>query len=183
MQDLPARRWLSGGLQYRLASGSAASAAAGDPDAVSAARSATARRVATTRRATASRTSRSPARRDCTPATSPASAHRPSDGVLSSMDLTNLALSSALARFPLLTAAVLQVPGRGLTLGAGLWLTRTDVSLGSVAGCVGCGGGPCNPCASGSGRWPRTRASRARPALRAPAVRQPARRPESGSAA
>ena len=32
------------------------------------------------------------------------------------------------------------------SLGAGLWLTRTDVTLGSVSGCVGCGGGPCNPC-------------------------------------
>src|SRR6266508_295453 len=29
-------------------------------------------------------------------------------------------------------------------LGAGLWLTRTDVSLGAVSGCAGCGGGPCN---------------------------------------
>jgi hypothetical protein len=34
------------------------------------------------------------------------------------------------------------------SLGAGLWLTRTGVSLGSVSGCVGCGGGPCNPCFS-----------------------------------
>jgi hypothetical protein len=34
------------------------------------------------------------------------------------------------------------------SLGAGLWLTRTDVSLGAVSGCVGCGGGPCNPCYS-----------------------------------
>jgi hypothetical protein len=34
------------------------------------------------------------------------------------------------------------------SLGAGLWLTRTDVSLGAVSGCVGCGGGPCNPCFS-----------------------------------
>ena len=32
------------------------------------------------------------------------------------------------------------------SLGAGLFLTRTDVTLGSVTGCVGCGGGPCNPC-------------------------------------
>ncbi len=32
------------------------------------------------------------------------------------------------------------------SLGAGLWLTRTGVALGSVSGCVGCGGGPCNPC-------------------------------------
>ena len=32
------------------------------------------------------------------------------------------------------------------SLGAGLYLTRTDVSLGAVSGCVGCGGGPCNPC-------------------------------------
>lgn len=34
------------------------------------------------------------------------------------------------------------------SLGAGLFLTRTDVSLGSVLFCVGCGGGPCNPCGS-----------------------------------
>ena len=34
------------------------------------------------------------------------------------------------------------------SLGVGLWLTRTDVSLGAVSGCVGCGGGPCNPCFS-----------------------------------
>jgi hypothetical protein len=32
------------------------------------------------------------------------------------------------------------------SLGAGLFLTRTEVSLGSISGCVGCGGGPCNPC-------------------------------------
>jgi hypothetical protein len=32
------------------------------------------------------------------------------------------------------------------SLGAGLFLTRTEVSLGAVSGCVGCGGGPCNPC-------------------------------------
>jgi hypothetical protein len=32
------------------------------------------------------------------------------------------------------------------SLGAGLFLTRTDVSLGAVSSCVGCGGGPCNPC-------------------------------------
>jgi len=34
------------------------------------------------------------------------------------------------------------------SLGAGLFLTRTDVSLGAVQGCIGCGGGPCNPCFS-----------------------------------
>jgi hypothetical protein len=32
------------------------------------------------------------------------------------------------------------------SLGTGLFLTGTDVSLGSISGCVGCGGGPCNPC-------------------------------------
>ena len=32
------------------------------------------------------------------------------------------------------------------SLGTGLFLTGTDVSLGAVTGCVGCGGGPCNPC-------------------------------------
>jgi hypothetical protein len=34
------------------------------------------------------------------------------------------------------------------SLGAGLFLTGTDVSLGALSGCVGCGGGPCNPCGS-----------------------------------
>jgi hypothetical protein len=34
------------------------------------------------------------------------------------------------------------------SLGAGLFLTGTDVTLGAVSGCVGCGGGPCNPCGS-----------------------------------
>ncbi|HEV8603032.1 MAG TPA: hypothetical protein VGQ68_06500 [Gaiellaceae bacterium] len=35
------------------------------------------------------------------------------------------------------------------SLGTGLWLTRTGVSLGAaVGGCSGCGGGPCNPCGS-----------------------------------
>jgi len=34
------------------------------------------------------------------------------------------------------------------SLGAGLFLTRTDVSLGAITSCVGCGGGPCNPCGS-----------------------------------
>jgi hypothetical protein len=34
------------------------------------------------------------------------------------------------------------------SLGTGLFLTGTDVSLGAVSGCVGCGGGPCNPCFS-----------------------------------
>jgi hypothetical protein len=32
------------------------------------------------------------------------------------------------------------------SLGAGLFLTGTKVSLGAIQGCVGCGGGPCNPC-------------------------------------
>ena len=41
------------------------------------------------------------------------------------------------------------------SLGAGLFLTRTDVSLGAVSGCVGCGGGPCNPCFSPAGRLQR----------------------------
>lgn len=36
------------------------------------------------------------------------------------------------------------------SLGTGLFLTRTGVSVGSIdgSGCVGCGGGPCNPCYS-----------------------------------
>jgi hypothetical protein len=32
------------------------------------------------------------------------------------------------------------------SLGTGLFLTGTEVSLGAIEGCVGCGGGPCNPC-------------------------------------
>ena len=40
------------------------------------------------------------------------------------------------------------------SLGAGLFLTRTEVSLGSVSGCIGCGGGPCSPCVSLSGVQP-----------------------------
>jgi hypothetical protein len=32
------------------------------------------------------------------------------------------------------------------SLGTGLFLTRTGISVGAVNGCVGCGGGPCNPC-------------------------------------
>jgi hypothetical protein len=34
------------------------------------------------------------------------------------------------------------------SLGTGLFLTGTKVSLGAIQGCVGCGGGPCNPCGS-----------------------------------
>ena len=34
------------------------------------------------------------------------------------------------------------------SLGTGLFLTRTGVALGAVTNCVGCGGGPCNPCFS-----------------------------------
>ncbi len=34
------------------------------------------------------------------------------------------------------------------SLGTGLFLTGTDVSIGAITGCVGCGGGPCNPCGS-----------------------------------
>jgi hypothetical protein len=34
------------------------------------------------------------------------------------------------------------------SLGAGLFLTGTDVTLGSMGGCSGCGGGPCNNCFS-----------------------------------
>jgi hypothetical protein len=40
------------------------------------------------------------------------------------------------------------------SLGAGLFLTRTEVSLGSISGCIGCGGGPCSPCTSLSGVQP-----------------------------
>src|SRR5437763_4478624 len=59
------------------------------------------------------------------------------------MDFTTIA-AQALARkssrrqfFKLLTAG---------SLGTGLFLTRTGVSLGAVTSCGGCGGGPCNPC-------------------------------------
>ena len=34
------------------------------------------------------------------------------------------------------------------SVGAGLWLSRTDVTLGSVTACASCPGGPCNPCSS-----------------------------------
>jgi hypothetical protein len=34
------------------------------------------------------------------------------------------------------------------SLGVGLLLSRTEASLGSITQCVGCGGGPCNPCGS-----------------------------------
>ena len=61
------------------------------------------------------------------------------------MDFTTIA-AQALARkssrrqfFKLLTAG---------SLGTGLFLTRTGVALGAVTNCVGCGGGPCNPCFS-----------------------------------
>ena len=37
------------------------------------------------------------------------------------------------------------------SLGAGLFLTGTKISLGAISGCVGCGGGPCNPCGSPAG--------------------------------
>ena len=40
------------------------------------------------------------------------------------------------------------------SLGASLFLSRTEVSLGSVSGCIGCGGGPCSPCVSLSGVQP-----------------------------
>jgi hypothetical protein len=34
------------------------------------------------------------------------------------------------------------------SLGVGLMLSRTEATLGSITACVGCGGGPCNPCGS-----------------------------------
>lgn len=34
------------------------------------------------------------------------------------------------------------------SLGTGLALTRSGISLGAVTACAGCGGGPCNPCFS-----------------------------------
>lgn len=61
------------------------------------------------------------------------------------MDLTGMA-AQALARKSS-RRQFFKFLGAG-SLGAGLFLTRTDVSLGAVSGCVGCGGGPCNPCFS-----------------------------------
>jgi hypothetical protein len=40
------------------------------------------------------------------------------------------------------------------SLGAGLFLSRTDVAVGSLYGCIGCGGGPCSPCVSCCGAVP-----------------------------
>ena len=57
---------------------------------------------------------------------------------------------------------------------------------GAVTGCVGCGGGPCNPCGSPVGTLRPARARRrisARPARRAAAAPMAARPPASGSAA
>jgi hypothetical protein len=34
------------------------------------------------------------------------------------------------------------------SLGTGLFLTRTGISLGTITSCVGCAGGPCPDCAS-----------------------------------
>ena len=31
------------------------------------------------------------------------------------------------------------------SLGAGLFLSRTDIAVGALSGCIGCGGGPCDP--------------------------------------
>jgi hypothetical protein len=64
------------------------------------------------------------------------------------MDLTGKT-AQALAR-PSSRRQFFKFLGAG-SLGAGLWLTRADVSLGAMTGCVGCGGGPCNPCYSPAG--------------------------------
>src|SRR6476659_7922661 len=61
------------------------------------------------------------------------------------MDLTRLAAHSLAKRSS--RRQLFKVLG-ATSLGAGLFLTRTGVSLGAVEGCVGCGGGPCNPCFS-----------------------------------
>jgi hypothetical protein len=53
--------------------------------------------------------------------------------------------SRSQARRQVVQTAVLQVPRRRLARRR-LFLTRTKVSLGAIQGCVGCGGGPCNPC-------------------------------------
>ena len=61
------------------------------------------------------------------------------------MDLANLAARSLARRSS--RRQFFKFLGAG-TLGTGLFLTRTGVSLGAVTSCVGCGGGPCNPCFS-----------------------------------
>src|SRR5215217_1893479 len=61
------------------------------------------------------------------------------------MDLTGIAAHSLAKRSS--RRQLFKVLG-ATSLGAGLFLTRTGVSLGAVEGCVGCGGGPCNPCFS-----------------------------------
>ena len=95
------------------------------------------------------------------------------------MDLTRLAAHSLAKRSS--RRQLFKVLG-ATSLGAGLFLTRTGVSLGAVEGCIGCGGGPCNPCSS-----PRTLCENigfpARPARREAAVPRVARPRASGSAA
>jgi hypothetical protein len=61
------------------------------------------------------------------------------------MDLANIAARSLARRSS--RRQFFKFLGAG-TLGTGLFLTRTGVSLGAVTRCVGCGGGPCNPCFS-----------------------------------
>jgi hypothetical protein len=61
------------------------------------------------------------------------------------MDLTGAAARSLARRSS--RRQFIKLLGAG-SLGAGLFLTRTGVSLGAVTSCVGCGGGPCNPCGS-----------------------------------
>ena len=61
------------------------------------------------------------------------------------MDLANIAARSLARRSS--RRQFFKFLGAG-TLGTGLFLTRTGVSLGAVTSCVGCGGGPCNPCFS-----------------------------------
>jgi hypothetical protein len=61
------------------------------------------------------------------------------------MDLTSLTARSLARRSS--RRQFFKFLGAG-TLGTGLFLTRTGVSLGAAQGCVGCGGGPCNPCFS-----------------------------------
>ena len=61
------------------------------------------------------------------------------------MDLTNIAARKLAGKSS--RRQFFKFLGVG-SLGAGLFLTGTKVSLGAIQGCVGCGGGPCNPCFS-----------------------------------
>ena len=90
----------------------------------------------------------SPARLDCTPATSRARARRTSPRSRACRTRwTSPASPRTLSPSGRHAGSSSRCSERPRS-GAGLFLTRTGVSLGAVEGCVGCGGGPCNPCGS-----------------------------------